>query len=71
MTTTPPTTEDTTPPPPTPAGVWVFGSRDYYWTAQILFPGDDAGKIAALSEVNTRGYGEARFVPFGVEGAMS
>lgn len=57
--------------PTTDAGVWIVGSRDYYWEAQIVFPGTAEGELAALRAINERGYGDARFVKFGEEGQMS
>lgn len=54
-----------------PTGVWVVGARDYYWNAEIIFPGTDEGEVAALRVVNGRGYGEAKFVEFGQEGQIA
>jgi hypothetical protein len=53
-----------------PTGVWLVGTRDYYWDAEIVFPGTTEGELAALRVVNERGYGEAKFVEFGQEGQI-
>lgn len=53
-----------------PTGVWMVGSRDYYWDAELVFPGTPEGEVAALRFVNERGYGEAKFVQFGQEGQI-
>ena len=45
------------------AGVWVVGHFDWNWIAEKIYDSE----IDALREVNARGYGEVRFIPFGAE----
>lgn len=56
------TTEPTTTfHPVQPEGVWAIVDRDMGETITKVYPTE----IAALRELNGRGYGRVRFVPFG------